>query len=156
RPRPPDPDGRIAVDRLEEPIGAGPFRVERLPAHVVVDCLIDHALVVRSVGADGLPLPGGARIQHNGPIWGFASVEEPGGSVLLAAGGVEDHPLDRTGGSFGYIDSFVFLYRVVTSAPNPPSVTRLAAVNVSELGVITPKALALWQDTDGVRVVVTG
>ncbi len=62
-----------------------------------------------------------------------------GEDLLVAAGGVEDHPLDRTEGSFGFVDSFVFLYRV----PRSGEPERLSSVNVSELGVITPKALAL-------------
>ncbi|WP_437585716.1 hypothetical protein [Sorangium sp. So ce1000] len=152
-------DGRIEVERWDEPIGVGPFRVVRLARHLIVDCLLDHTLVVLPVGADGRPLSGGAaRIRHDGPIWSFDALETAGagGGLLLAAGGVEDHPLDRTGGSFGYIDSFVFLYRV--TAGSRPEVTRLSAVNVSELGVLTPKAIALSAipGSSGVRVIATG
>lgn len=152
-------DGRIEVERWDEPIGAGPFRVVRLAHHLIVDCLLDHTLVVLPVGADGRPLPGGAaRVRHDGPIWSFDALETggAGGGLLLAAGGVEDHPLDRTGGSFGYIDSFVFLYRVAAGAR--PEVTRLSTVNVSELGVLTPKAIALSAipGSSGVRVIATG
>lgn len=157
RPRSAGADGRIEVERMDEPIGAGPIRVARLGRHLVVDCLLDHTLVVMPVAPDGRPLSSGAaRIRHDGPIWSFDAIEDDGieGGLLLAAGGVEDHPLDRTGGSFGYIDSFVFLYRVVTGAA--PSATRLSAVNVSELGVLTPKALALSADEGGARVIATG
>lgn len=146
----------IPVERTDEPIGEGPFRVERVGHHLLVGCLLDHTLTVLRVGDDGRPLAdGAARIRHDGPIWSFAALEdEAGDGLLIAAGGVEDHPLDRSGGSFGYVDSFVFLYGV--AAANAPAVTRLAAVNVSELGVITPKALALQPDVAGVRVTVTG
>ncbi|WP_437643885.1 hypothetical protein [Sorangium sp. So ce362] len=159
RPGPARADGRLEVERWDEPIGAGPFRVVRLARHLIVDCLLDHTLVVLPVGADGRPLPGGAaRIRHDGPIWSFDALEtaDAGGGLLLAAGGVEDRPLDRTGGSFGYIDSFVFLYRVTTGAR--PEAARLSAVNVSELGVLTPKAIALsaLPGAAGVRVVATG
>ncbi|WP_437923577.1 hypothetical protein WMF37_31720 [Sorangium sp. So ce291] len=152
-------DGRLEVERWDEPVGAGPFRVVRLARHLIVDCLLDHTLVVLPVGADGRPLSGGAaRIRHDGPIWGFDALETAGagGGLLLAAGGVEDRPLDRTGGSFGYIDSFVFLYRVAAGAR--PEVTRLSAVNVSELGVLTPKAIALSMlpGAAGARVIATG
>ncbi|XYH93437.1 hypothetical protein ACMHYB_37050 [Sorangium sp. So ce1128] len=151
--------GRLEVERWDEPIGAGPFRVVRLARHLIVDCLLDHTLVVLPVGADGRPLSGGAaRIRHDGPIWSFDALEtaDAGGGLLLAAGGVEDRPLDRTGGSFGYIDSFVFLYRV--AAGDRPDVTRLSAVNVSELGVLTPKAIALSMlpGAAGARVIATG
>ncbi|WP_437934016.1 hypothetical protein [Sorangium sp. So ce341] len=157
RPGPVRADGRLEVERWDEPIGAGPFRVVRLARHLIVDCLLDHTLVVLPVGADGRPLPGGAaRIRHDGPIWSFDAIEtdDAGGGLLLAAGGVEDRPLDRTGGSFGYIDSFVFLYRVATGAR--PEAALLSAANVSEHGVLTPKAIALSALPSGVRVVATG
>jgi hypothetical protein len=51
---------------------------------------------------------------------------------------VEDHPLDRTGGFFGFVDSFVYAYRVHES-----TFEKLGAVNVSEHGVVTPKAIAI-------------
>ncbi|WP_433926745.1 hypothetical protein AB3662_27960 [Sorangium cellulosum] len=149
--------GRLDVERWDEPIGAGPFRVVRLARHLIVACLLDHTIVVLPVGADGRPLSGGAaRIRHDGPLWSFDALETEGGGLLLAAGGVEDHPLDRTGGSFGYIDSFVFLYRVATGAR--PEVTRLSAVNVSEHGVLTPKAISLSAvpGAADVRVIATG
>ncbi|WP_437774686.1 hypothetical protein [Sorangium sp. So ce1097] len=149
--------GRMEVERWDEPIGAGPFRVVRLARHLLVGCLLDHTIVVLPVGEGGRPLSGGAaRIRHDGPIWSFDALETEGGGLLLAAGGVEDHPLDRTGGSFGYIDSFVFLYRVTAGAR--PEVTRLAAVNVSEHGVLTPKAVALSAvpGSADVRVIATG
>ncbi|WP_437874596.1 hypothetical protein [Sorangium sp. So ce513] len=149
--------GRMEVERWDEPIGAGPFRVVRLARHLLVACLLDHTLVVLPVGEGGRPLSGGAaRIRHDGPIWSFDAIETEDGGLLIAAGGVEDHPLDRTGGSFGYIDSFVFLYRVAAGAR--PEVTRLAAVNVSEHGVLTPKAIALSAvpGSADVRVIATG
>ncbi|MEO8877927.1 MAG: hypothetical protein ABI461_20205, partial [Polyangiaceae bacterium] len=72
--------------------------------------------------------------------------------LLIAAGGVEDHKLDRSGGFFGWIDSFVFLYRVDGAG----HVVRLAEQNVSELGVVTPKAIALHVDHDRISLMVTG
>src|SRR5262249_3632484 len=88
--------------------------------------------------------------RHDGPIWGFDAIES-GGALVVAAGGVEDHPLDRLGGSFGYIDSFVFLYRVEGTHAE-----RVNAINVSELRVVTPKALARRQEGDGLQLGVTG
>jgi hypothetical protein len=130
----------------------GPFRVARTGDELVVDCLLDHQLLVFDLDRDGFP--GGApraTIHHDGPIWGF-DARVAGGDLLIAAGGVEDHPLDRTEGSFGFIDSFVFLYRVSRTGP-----TRLGAVNVSEQGVVTPKALELRLDADGgATVLATG
>jgi hypothetical protein len=111
---------------------------------------LDHAIVIRRVDLAGVPISQGeARIVHDGPIWGFDAVEIPKSgrapaALLIAAGGVEDHPLDRTEGSFGFIDSFVYLYRVQGG-----SSTRLATVNTSALGLVTPKALHLVRGARG-------
>jgi hypothetical protein len=130
----------------------GPFRVARAGDDLVVDCLLDHQLLVFDLDRDGFP--GGApraTIHHDGPIWGF-DARAAGGDLLIAAGGVEDHVLDRTEGSFGFIDSFVFLYRVSRAGP-----TKLGAVNVSEHGVVTPKALELRVGAGGgASVLATG
>jgi hypothetical protein len=66
-------------------------------------------------------------------------------------GGVEDRPLDRTQGSFAFIDSFVTLYRVAAGASE-----RLGEVNTSELGVVTPKALRIEREGSEVTVVAAG
>jgi hypothetical protein len=122
----------------------GPFRLARTGDELVVDCLLDHQLLVFDLDRDGFPGSAPrASIHHDGPIWGF-DARVAGGDLLIAAGGVEDHALDRTEGSFGFIDSFVFLYRVSRAGP-----TRLGAVNVSEHGVVTPKALELHVDASG-------
>jgi hypothetical protein len=56
----------------------------------------------------------------------------------VAFGHIEDHPLDRTIGSFGHIDSFVRVVRVSATGV----VSKVVDVNLSEHGVLTPKALA--------------
>ncbi len=133
--------------------GAGAFRVARVGGRVLVDSLLDHTLVAYDVDARGFPREGDAiTIHHDGPIWGFEAIDV-GGDLVLAAGGVEDHPLDRSGGSFGYIDSFVFFYRIARSAR---VAERLAAINVSALGVVTPKALLLRAKDGGFEARVTG
>ncbi len=125
--------------------GAGAFRVARVGGRVLVDSLLDHTLVAYDVDARGFPREDGAiTIHHDGPIWGFEAIDV-GGDLVLAAGGVEDHPLDRSGGSFGYIDSFVFFYRIARGAR---VAEKLAEINVSALGVVTPKAL-LFRARDG-------
>jgi hypothetical protein len=136
------------------PTCAGAFRLAIAGSALVVDCLLDHTLLVFDLDRDGAPsATPRARIQHDGPMWSVAAAETKEG-LLIAAGGVEDHPLDRTEGSFGYIDSFVFLYRL---APGATKAEKLAETNVSELGVITPKALLLHPDpAGGARVIVAG
>jgi hypothetical protein len=135
-------------------VGSGPIRLERIESLLVVDCLLDHALVVVKLD------PGGAlgaapllRIVHDGPIWSFAARRVgPNGNLLIAAGGVEDHPLDRTIGAFGYIDSFLYLYDVDTTRG---VATREASINLSELGVVTPKTVVL-ETQPSVAVTVAG
>ncbi|MFT3772810.1 MAG: hypothetical protein QM820_46070 [Minicystis sp.] len=150
----------IAVPRGDRRAGAkivpactGAFRVARAGEQLVVGCLIDHALAIFDLDRDGLPADAPrARVQHDGPIWGFDAAATKEG-LVIAAGGVEDHPLDRTEGSFGYIDSFVFAYRL---APGATQAEKLAEINVSALGVITPKALLLRSDGGGASVTVAG
>ena len=126
--------------------GAGAFRVARVGSRVLVDSLLDHTLVAYDVDAQGFPRGDSAiTIHHDGPIWGFEALDV-GGDLVLAAGGVEDHPLDRSGGSFGYIDSFVFFYRIARGAR---TAERLTAINISALGAVTPKALLLRAKNDG-------
>ena len=140
-----------AQSRRDLPAGIAPFRVAATRTHVVVDDLLGHALLSFSLDAHGLPAPSPTRIHHDGPIWSF-DARERGGDLFIAAGGVEDRSLDRSRGFFGWIDSFAFLYRVRDSAP-----TRIAAVNLGELGVVTPKAIVLDVDrAAGASMLVTG
>lgn len=129
--------------------GAGAIRV--VGGYVIVDCLLDHAIVVdkldRNGGFKGTPW----RIEHLGPFWGVAAAMR-GSSLILALGGVENHPLDRSIGSFGYVDSFLYLYELDTSG----KLAQRATLNTSEHDVVTPKALELSVSDRAVDVLVTG
>jgi hypothetical protein len=129
----------------------GPFRVALTPRFAGVLCLFDHAVVLHARAADGAPGPELARITHDGPLWGFALLPD-GDDLLVAAGGVEDHPLDRRDKAFGHVDSFSYLYRV--SPGRPPE--RLAALNTAALGVVTPKSVALERRSGGFVLSVLG
>ncbi|MEO6601714.1 MAG: hypothetical protein ABIQ16_17690 [Polyangiaceae bacterium] len=133
-------------------IGHGPLSVRRVGASLIVDALLDHALIVLGVTRDGRPLAERARIHHDGPLWGFDAAVLPKGELLIAASGVEDHPLDRADGSFGYIDSFAFAYLLSEAG----AARELWRTNVSELGVVTPKAPLLRVDGDRARVFLSG
>ena len=146
-----DPQGKRLVRQVTSR-GHGPLSLRRVGSQLIVDWLLDHRLVVYRLSERGDVLEERARIRHDGPIWGFDAVELPDGSLLLTAVGVEDHPLDRSDGSFGYIDSFVFCY----SLSKAGAVRELWQRNVSELGVVTPKAPVLTVTGKQARLFVAG
>jgi len=126
----------------------GPFRVEAIAGYLVVNCLLDHTLEIRRDRGEVV------RIHHDGPMWSFAAHREANGGLLVAAGGVEDHPLEREDGGFGYIDSYLYLYRLAQGASQP---SKLAAINTSELGFVTPKWVAFrTADPGAISVTVAG
>jgi hypothetical protein len=130
--------------RVDSTICHGPLHVMRVARAVLVDCLLDHAIVLRAVDARGFPVAEREmRIGHDGPMWGLDALDDRGG-LLVAVGGVEDHPLDRTEGSFGFVDSFVTLYLVANGR-----VVKLSEVNTSALGIVTPKALKFSRNVRG-------
>ena len=158
-PDPAAPNG-YAITTTPACAGAGAFRVARTESAVLVDCLFDHRIVAFRVDARGLPTGAPLTIQNDGPLWSFAVLEDERG-LVVASGGVEDKPLDRTHGSFENIDSFVFVDHLswgpdAKSWGRDAKVTRLAAVNVSEHGVIVPKALVLTRDASGLSITATG
>ncbi len=143
-----------------------PIDIVRAAHHVVVNCLYDHALVAHPVDDAGGPAAGAPiRMQHDGPFWSLTATGD-----LIAAGGVEDHPLERKGGGFGYIDSFLFVYRLpppVRSPPEPetrsrgmtpwaPDAARLVTINLSASGIVTPKWVRLEASPGVMRVTTAG
>ena len=133
----------------------GPMQVLRHGDLVLVDCLLDRAVLGFRVDRRGVPGPEPVfRIQHDGPIWSMAAASAAGrDELVIALGGVEDHALDRSDGSFGYIDSFLFMYSV--AGDGEPQ--RWAEVNVAERGLVTPKWLAVEVAPGGaVAVDMTG
>src|SRR5262249_12794517 len=146
-------DGRGVLDGAEPAIGLGPVALVRTPGWLVVQCVLSHEIVAVPIDARGLPRRSAAvRVRHNGPLWSVDAAEA-GEQLWIAIGGGGDHPLDRRQGSFGYIDSFVFVYRI---SGTPASAERLAAVNVGALDVVTPKVVGLRVDGPTVAVRVTG
>src|SRR4030095_1082382 len=89
----------------------GPVSLQYLGDFVAVNCLLDHAILFVKLEPSGMPSrEPPLRIAHDGPIWSFAAHPVGLGEFVVAVGGVEDHPLDRTIGAFGYVDSFLYLY----------------------------------------------
>lgn len=147
------PDAFLPARRVDLALGGNPIQVARVGKFVLTNCLVTHSLVVQAVDESGLLRQDevSVRMTHDGPIWSFSAVPS-GDDVVILVGGVEDHPLDRRGGFFGYIDSYVYLYKL-----HAGKTERLAAINVSELGVITPKAVQIEVAKDGkFRALVTG
>ena len=147
-------DPRRARDPIREArvVGHGPLSLRRVGSNLVVDLLLDHALLVFRLSATGQVLEERARIHHDGPIWGFDAAPLSAGELLITATGVEDRPLDRSDGSFGFIDSFAFSYLL----PEHGEVRELWRANVSELGVVTPKAPLLDVSAARAHVYITG
>jgi hypothetical protein len=110
----------------------GPIALEFFDDTLLGNCLLEHRIRFDRLMGDRLIGLGG--ITHDGPIWSFAIGPELDGIRLLALTGVENRPLDRSDGAFGYVDSYVFIH-----AFGPESSAQVAALNVSELGVVTPK-----------------
>jgi hypothetical protein len=133
-------------------IGHGPLSLRRVGSFLIVDVLLDHTLIVYRLAEDGRLMEERARVQHDGPIWGFDAALLDAGQLLLVATGVENHPLDRSDGSFGYIDSFVFSYLL----PKVGAIEQLWQSNLSALGVVTPKAPLLRVQGGTARLFVSG
>jgi hypothetical protein len=127
----------------------GPIALRVEAGLLIGNCLLEHRLRVDRIGADQslaeLDLAGP---RHDGPIWSFEfGPPDAAGTRLLALTGVEDRPLDRSEGGFGYIDSFVYVYALTLDDRGLPSFERRASINTSELGVVTPK-WSRWRSHD--------
>jgi predicted small lipoprotein YifL len=143
-----------AITRIDPRSGAaaeltrchGPTQLSRVGDALLINCLLDHELQIWE---------GDTRrqtIHHDGPMWRFAAIAD-GADLLIAIAGIEDRPLDRSvKGSFGFIDSFAFVYRVPPPSTINSDPLRLAAVNVGEHHLVTPKWIDIAADGAGVRV----
>lgn len=138
-----DPAGGSRGEISSQITCGGPFRLTLSERYLAVGCLFDHAIVLMARDAKGAPAHEVARIVHDGPIWSVSLVERDG-TLFVGAGGVEDRPLARADRVFGHVDSFVFFYAYDTAR----GLQRRGEVNVSELGVVTPKSVTLRFDAD--------
>ncbi len=132
-----------AGQRTERRVGRTPIRIARANGETYVLSLVEHSITA---------YPSEAKVAIDGPFWSLDAAKVEGGT-LLVAGGVEDHPLDRTGGFFGYVDSFVYVFFHPNGAKE---MTRVAAINASELGVVVPKAVAFSRDKRAALVAAYG
>lgn len=143
----------------ELPVGPGALSVRAAGGLVAAASVEAHRVVVAPVDARGIPDAARATVLTNdGPFWSLdARVVDD--EVLLAFGLIEDHPLDRTQGSFRFIDSFVRVEAVPIasrwSAHGAAAARRVLQRNTSELDVVMPKAVHLLDD-DTLAVVGAG
>lgn len=150
-------NGDTAFGRNEFAIGAGALQIEFAHGFLFLNHLLDHRIDVIPITAYGADVAHTQSIVHNGPIWGF-DITRRGDHILIAAVGVEDRPLDRTQGEFGYVDSFLFLYElpVAGSKSSSPiaagSPQRFASWNLSAKNIVTPKAVAFKSGATGLEV----
>ncbi len=141
--------------RRDHPAAPGTLTASFEAGLIRSSSILDHSVTLRDRASPAaLGEAPVTHIRHDGPIWASVAVRRDD-RVLLAAAGVENRPLDRTAGSFGYVDSFVWLYEVVGGPGNPAR--PLFEVNVSAVGVVTPKAIHASITPGGlVEIVVVG
>jgi hypothetical protein len=149
-----DASGKV-LDRHSTSPGA--LRLQKTEHYLLESSLFERSLRALELEPGGLPGRELGRIRHDGTIWAFNAFEEPGvggkPSLILGVAGVEDKPLVRAHGEFENIDSFVWLYRLGAHGTE-----QLAAIDVSDYGVVVPKALLFSFSAGalGLRVLAAG
>jgi hypothetical protein len=121
--------------------------------YLLENSLFERSLRVLALDRRGVPGPELGRIQHDGPLWAFDALVQAD-QLLVAVTGVEDRPLVRAHGEFENIDSYLWLYRLRFASEGPAiaGLERLTELNVSEQGLVVPKALALHETASGAKV----
>ncbi len=132
----------------------GALSVIRSGDWLVANCLLGHRLELRRIDADGRAGPP-TTIEHDGPMWSIDVATTDAGGLHVLVGGVEDRPLDRTDGAFGYIDSFAFVYSVEPTDQGI-DVRRRHMLDVGEHGVITPKHVRWTSAPDAAAITSYG
>lgn len=118
--------------------------------------MLDHKLLIIPLRNGQPDFRHATRIANNGPFWSFAATRE-NENLVIAAGGIEDRPLSRASGEFGYLDSFLYLFKLGRDAAgryvwhdkHREKPERFMAVNLSAHNVLTPKALSLSPGPQG-------
>jgi hypothetical protein len=131
----------------------GGTRLLRRGRFLLENSLFERTLRVLELGPGGVPTREVGRIRHDGTLW---AAEATGGSgpllpLVVAVAGVEDKPLVRAHGEFENIDSFVWLYRL-----GADGFSELARLDVSDFGVVLPKALYFSSGADSLTLNVLG
>ncbi|MEE8613008.1 MAG: hypothetical protein V3S85_02615 [Nitrospirales bacterium] len=135
------------IEQKTYPLGAGPIQIRAHDNHLLINLVLEHTLMIVPLAQGRPDFSRASRINHDGPIWAFDAIARHD-SLVIAAAGVENRPLNRLGGEFGYIDSFLYLYTLPRTEGvyrwNPMDRNksrRFTQANLSEIDVITPKAV---------------
>jgi hypothetical protein len=139
-----DARGQV-LDR--RPALRGGLRLVRRGPYLLEISLFERALRLLELDARGIPRRELGRIAHDGPIWAVDALQRDA-ELLIAIAGVEDKPLVRAHGEFENIDSFVWLYRFGSR------LERVAELDVSDHGLVVPKAVGLGVQPEGVTLTV--
>ena len=137
-------DGERIAHHARMRVGPGPQLLERAPGRLVAVSVLEGLIRIFPMRDGRLDHHPVATIARDGPFWS-AAIQRHEDRTLLVAGGIENHPLARTNGGFGHVDSFLTLYDI-TDRP-----VELASLNLSALGVVTPKHLSF--DAHGILTV---
>ncbi len=129
-----DREGHI-LDR--RPSLDGGLRLLRRGAYLLESSLFERTLRVWQLSRRGVPERELGRVAHDGTLWAF-DAQVRAGELVIAVSGVQNEALVRVHGEFENIDSFVWLYSLTGG-----ELRELASLNVSEHGVVVPKAVGL-------------
>ena len=139
----------LKIEQKAYPLGAGPIQIRAHDNHLLINLLLEHTLMIVPLTQGRPDFSRASRINHDGPIWAFDAVAQHD-SLVIAAAGVENRPLNRLGGEFGYMDSFLYLYTLSRrdgvyrwSPRDRDNSKHFTQANLSEIDVITPKAVKL-------------
>jgi len=130
------------------PALAGGMRLRRYGGYLLELSLFERSLRVLTLSAQGAITGELGRVRHDGTLWAFDALTR-GDELWLALAGVENKPLVRAHGEFENIDSFAWIYRLGGGASQ-----QLAELDVSDSGLVVPKAIALREEGAGVSLSV--
>lgn len=115
----------------------GGLRLLRRGRYLLESSLFARSIRIWELSPRGVPVREAGRVVHDGTLWAF-DARERAGELLIAVAGVEDKPLVRVHGEFENIDSFVWVYGL-----REGQLRELSSLNVSEHGLVVPKAVHL-------------
>lgn len=136
--------------RDRRPAMRGGLRLRQKGRFLLESSVFERSLRVWQLDRRGVPEHEPATLHHDGTLWAFDAVESDD-QLLVGVAGVEDRPLVRAHGEFENIDSYAWLYRLRAGR-----FEEQFAINLSDAGVVVPKALGLVSSREGTSLSVLG